>query len=159
MPERIKNRDKRTNGEQYQRTQMQKDNIIRRLRENGCRITKQRRMLLDIILEDECSSCKEIYYKALLKDSGIGSATVYRMINTLEDIGAISRKNMYRIGCEGDCVNNNACTVELSDNGVCELSARRWRDVLEAGLRACGYIEDQNIRTIVLHPCNDGECS
>ena len=40
--------------------QEQKQIIIERLKEDGCRITKQRLMLLDIILEDECSSCKEI---------------------------------------------------------------------------------------------------
>ena len=77
--------------------QEQKQIIIERLKEDGCRITKQRLMLLDIILEDECSSCKEIYYRASTKDPSIGTATVYRMINTLEDIGAISRKNMYKI--------------------------------------------------------------
>ena len=77
--------------------QEQKQSIIERLKEDGCRITKQRLMLLDIILEDECSSCKEIYYRASKKDPSIGTATVYRMINTLEDIGAISRKNMYKI--------------------------------------------------------------
>ena len=38
-------------------------------------------MLLDIILEDECSSCKEIYYRATKKDPTIGTATVYRIIN------------------------------------------------------------------------------
>lgn len=76
---------------------MQKDVIIDKLRENGCRITKQRLLLIDIILEDNCSSCKEIYYKASKKDSSIGTATVYRMINTLEDIGAISRKSFYEV--------------------------------------------------------------
>ena len=75
----------------------QKQIIINRLKEDGCRITKQRLMLLDIILEDECSSCKEIYYRATKKNPTIGTATVYRMINTLEEIGAISRKNMYKI--------------------------------------------------------------
>ena len=53
--------------------------------------------LLDIILEEECASCKEIYYKAANEDDSIGIATVYRMINLLEEIGAINRKNMYRI--------------------------------------------------------------
>lgn len=75
----------------------QKQIIINRLKADGCRITKQRLMLLDIILEDECSSCKEIYYRATKKDPTIGTATVYRMINTLEEIGAISRKNMYKV--------------------------------------------------------------
>ena len=64
--------------------QEQKQIIIERLKEDGCRITKQRLMLLDIILEDECSSCKEIYYRASKKDPSIGTATVYRMINTLD---------------------------------------------------------------------------
>ena len=53
----------------YHRTQMKRELIIQKLREQGCRITRQRRILLDIILEEECSCCKEIYYKALQKDS------------------------------------------------------------------------------------------
>ncbi|KSV58164.1 transcriptional repressor [Acetivibrio ethanolgignens] len=75
----------------------EKDRIIRKLKRQGLRITKQRLMLLDIILEEDCSSCKELYYKAVHQNSRIGAATVYRMINTLEEIGAISRKNMYKI--------------------------------------------------------------
>ena len=38
-----------------------KEQIIEKLKENGCRITKQRKMLIDIILENESSSCKEIF--------------------------------------------------------------------------------------------------
>ena len=96
---------------------MQKDLIIQKLREQGCRITKQRLMILDIILQEECSCCKEIYYKASKLDSRIGSATVYRMINTLEEIGAISRKNMYKVSCSMDCAADcgHACTLELED--------------------------------------------
>lgn len=81
----------------YQGTQMQRELVIQRLRERGCRITKQRLMLLDIILGEECSCCKEIYYRAVQRDQKIGTATVYRMVNTLEEIGAISRKNMYKL--------------------------------------------------------------
>ena len=61
--------------------------IISKLRERGCRITRQRRIILDIILDEDCSCCKEIYYKACKQDSSIGAATVYRMVNTLEEIG------------------------------------------------------------------------
>ena len=60
------------NQEAYQRTQMQKDMILERLREQGCRITRQRQLILDIILEEECSCCKEIYYKVQEKDRNIG---------------------------------------------------------------------------------------
>lgn len=77
----------------------QKEAVIERLRKQGFRITKQRRILLDVILDEDCSSCKEIYYKAAKKDDSIGIATVYRMVNTLEDIGVISRKNMYKVAC------------------------------------------------------------
>lgn len=85
------------NQQKYEKTQMQREIVIQRLKEQGCRITKQRMVLLDIILNENCSSCKEIYYKASRIDSRIGAATVYRMINTLEEIGAINRRNMYKI--------------------------------------------------------------
>mgnify|MGYP000760755952 FL=1 len=74
--------------------------IIQELKKNGCRITSQRQLLIDIILQDECSCCKEIYYSAAKLDPTIGMATVYRMVKTLEEAGLIKRKNMYRIDCE-----------------------------------------------------------
>ena len=40
-----------------------KEAIVQKLKASGCRITKQRLMLLDIILEENCSCCKEIYYR------------------------------------------------------------------------------------------------
>ena len=79
--------------------EVQRDIIVEELRGRGCRITKQRLLILDIILENDCSSCKEIYYRASRQDESIGIATVYRMVNMLEEIGAISRKNMYKVEC------------------------------------------------------------
>ena len=73
--------------------------ILKELKKNGCRITNQRKLLIDVILNGECSSCKEIYYQAAKMDSGIGMATVYRMINTLEEFGLIHSKNKYLIEC------------------------------------------------------------
>jgi Fur family ferric uptake transcriptional regulator len=70
----------------------QKEQIMQKLHDNGCRITNQRKIILDIILEGESTCCKEIYYKALKIDNTIGIATVYRMVNTLEEIGVITRK-------------------------------------------------------------------
>ena len=135
---------------------MQKEMVLQRLREKGCRITKQRRMLLDIILEEDCSCCKEIYYKASKIDKGIGTATVYRMINTLEEIGAISRKNMYKIACGGDCNMENVCTIEFDDGTVEELSARKWNQIIRTGLSACGYLEGKNLKSVTAMPC---ECA
>ena len=139
--------------EKYERTKMQKEMILQKLKERGCRITKQRLILLDIILEEDCSCCKEIYYKASALDEKIGTATVYRMVNTLEEIGAISRKNMYRIAyeAENDTENDDdkVCAVELSDHTVCRLSAKKWNQVMLAGMRACGYIDNQEITNII----------
>ena len=117
---------------------MQKDLIIQKLREQGCRITKQRLMILDIILQEECSCCKEIYYKASKLDSRIGSATVYRMINTLEEIGAISRKNMYKVSCSMDCAADcgHACTIELEDGSKLQFSEQKMSQIIQSGLAA-----------------------
>ncbi|MBQ5675080.1 MAG: transcriptional repressor, partial [Lachnospiraceae bacterium] len=38
---------------------------------------------------------KEIYFEISKKDPGIGQATVYRMLLTLEEIGAIQRVQGY----------------------------------------------------------------
>ena len=130
---------------------MQREMIIQKLKESGCRITKQRLMLLDIILEEDCSCCKEIYYRAFALDPGSGVATVYRMINTLESIGAISRKNMYRVACS----TKGACAVELDDDTICHLSGQKLNEVILAGLRACGEISEQNIRTLALLPVHE----
>lgn len=146
-----------TENVRYEKTKMQREQIIKRLREEGCRITKQRLTLLDIILEEECSCCKEIYYKASAKDAGIGMATVYRMVNMLERIGAISRKNLYRVSCgdgEQRC-ENRACKVELSDHTICRLSPGMWNNVIRAGLKEYGYIADQEIENIMLQAYED----
>lgn len=132
----------------YRRTQMEKEHIIQELKERGCRITKQRRMLLDIILEEECSCCKEIYYRAVRKDEKIGAATVYRMINMLEEIGAISRKNMYKVAYGTAYETEQGCTIELEDDTVIRLSAGKWKQIVQKGLSICGYTQGQAIRKI-----------
>lgn len=155
--------------ENYQRTKMQEEMIFQKLREKGCRITKQRQTLLNIILQKECTSCKEIYYKARKEDAKIGVATVYRMINLLEDIGAISRKNMYAIpGLHPDSAGSSAyldedkisvcikpgeeiiCIIEQDDHTSLRLSAREWYLIMVEGLKACGYITCQKVTRIIL---------
>ncbi len=142
----------------YHRTKMQKEIVIQKMRERGCRITKQRKMLLDVILQEECTSCKEIYYKAVGMDSGIGTATVYRMVSLLEDIGAISRKNMYKISCSMGCEKENACMIEFDDDTFCQLSAQNWYKVITEGLKICGYIERQKITSVMVDPCANECC-
>ena len=140
------------NQQKYEKTQMQREIVIQRLKEQGCRITKQRLALIDIILENECSSCKEIYYKAVRMDEKIGIATVYRMINMLEEIGAISRRNMYKVECPGACPKEDACVVVLDDESVCRISPQKWKAIVEEGLQACGYLHDRKVVSISFNP-------
>lgn len=147
------------NGQIAQRQEkLQRDIVVERLRARGCRITKQRLMLLDVILEEECASCKEIFYKASKMDKGIGTATVYRMINMLEEIGAISRKNMYRIACSETCNMENACIIEFADDSVLELSAKNWNQVIQAGLRECGFTKQVAVRSVTARACDCKDC-
>ena len=46
-----------TNIEQ-KKTAGRRERILEELRRNGYRITNQRKLLIDIILSDECSCCK-----------------------------------------------------------------------------------------------------
>lgn len=160
--------------ENYQRTKMQEEMIFQKLKNMGCRITKQRQILLNIILQEECASCKEIYYKARKEDGKIGAATVYRTINLLEENGAISRKNMYRIPdtdanikenketpddkkisqCQKQEEEEIVCIIEMDDHTVCRLLAGEWYLVMTKGLKVCGYIKQQKIVSIRMAPHN-----
>ena len=135
---------------------MQRELIVEKLREHGCRITKQRLALLDIILENECSCCKEIYYKALKSGHKVGSATVYRMLNTLEEIGAINRKNLYRIAYAEHCNKKDACTIELEDGSIHHLTAKEWNLVLKRGLCELGYEDVSGVVSVSIQSCECG---
>lgn len=147
--ERKKNYDSRN----YHRIITQKNMILEKLKEQGCRITKQRLIIIDTILENDCSCCKEIFYKASKIDSQIGSATVYRMVNALEEIGAISRKNMYRIAYSENCSMEDAAIVVFEDNTSYSLSAKKWNAVIKAGLSAYGYLKNQDIVSVTVKQC------
>ncbi len=135
----------------YQRTQMQRELVFQKLKEKGYRITNQRKIILDIILENDCSCCKEIYYKASLEDKRIGIATVYRMVSVLEEVGAISRKIINQNLCNHSCQNEKVCVVQFDNNTILELSKKEWEQIMHKGLCACGYIESCSIQNIVMN--------
>ena len=125
-----------------------RDAILEKLKEKGCRITKQRIMIIDIVLENECSCCKEIYYKVSKMDDRIGIATVYRLVNSLEEIGAINRKNMYKVAYSENCCMKDVCTIVLDDYTTFDLSAQRWNAIIKAGLTTYGYLKGQDIVSV-----------
>ena len=125
--------------QQYQRSSMQRSAIVDRLRREGCRITKQRKIILDIILQEECTCCKEIYFLASKKDPNIGMATVYRMINLLEEIGALKRKSAYRI-CD------DQTNIRLDNEKLCK--------IIEKGMESCGYLQSRRVRRVSVENSN-----
>ena len=132
--------------QQYQRSNMQRSAIMNRLRQAGCRITKQRKIILDIILQEECTCCKEIYFLASKRDPNIGMATIYRMINLLEEIGALKRKRAYRICNEESPV--HICSVKLDNYTSIRLDGEKLRQVIEKGMESFGYLHDRRVRSI-----------
>ncbi len=130
--------------------QSQKQAMLIILKEKGYRITSQRKLIIDIIFDEECTCCKEIYYKAQKRDQTIGIATVYRMLNTLEEIGAIDRRNLYKLSCGGKCNNNESFIVLLENKKEIILSGCEWKDIISAGLKAKGYIKDEAVKTVAL---------
>lgn len=132
------------------RVSREKDEIMNLLRENGFRITKQRKLILDIVFTHECTCCKEIYYEALAKDSSIGIATVYRMINTLTDIGvfqpAVSYKQMYQISAQNTLEDSytscGGCKIILENEKVVEFTDYEWKQLLKKAVEEKGYSDE-----------------
>ena len=71
--------------------------VLKELRRQGKRITGQRKIILEIILNQEWENCKDIYYEALKRDPSIGIATVYRMLDTLEETGILEKQCSYHL--------------------------------------------------------------
>lgn len=132
--------------QQYEKSDMQVSNIMDGLRKAGCRITRQRKIILDIILQEECACCKEVYFLASKKDPNIGMATVYRMINLLEETGALKRKHAYRI-CDRE-IDLEFCNVHLDDHTKISLDNERFHKVVEKGLESCGYLHARKVKKI-----------
>ncbi|MCR5404645.1 MAG: transcriptional repressor [Butyrivibrio sp.] len=76
---------------------MNNEQIITALREKGMRVTKQREIVANVIAENDGASCKDICCIVHTRDKSIGTATVYRMIKALEDIGVIERIDMIKL--------------------------------------------------------------
>lgn len=113
---------------------MNKEAIINELRKNGYRITEKRKLLVDIILGNEYSCCKEIYYEATKIDPTIGIATVYRMLDSLEDIGVINKNSYFKISEEYiDCLKCN-CKVVLKSKKIYEINEKTWRQAINMAL-------------------------
>ena len=67
--------------------QYDKEILLKKLRIRGYRITKQRELIIDLILENPEKKCADIYDMAREQDTSIGVSTVYRLRRLMEEIG------------------------------------------------------------------------
>lgn len=131
---------------------LDKDDILARLKGNGLRLTAQRKLIVDIIANEEYSCCKEVYFLAHKRDSSIGVATVYRMINVLEDIGAISRKNIQKASCNGRCCDmKGGCTVVTNKSKEIILSEEDIQEALKYIMEKNGYDKVEEIKAVLVN--------
>lgn len=154
-------------------TESLEEQILKKLKDSGFRITKKRIILLHIVLNEECTSCKELFIKARKCNLEIGLATIYRFVNTLEDIGILKRKNIqtmlpyntnapfYEVQKELNqtkkvnhqvtlITSNSELSIVLADQTTYRLSESEWKKVLESGLSACGFSVHKNIATVMM---------
>lgn len=136
--------------ERLVRVAREKDKILDLLRSRGFRITKQRKLILDIVFEQECTCCKEIYYQASKRDKSIGVATVYRMMNVLTDLGVFQVNAPYRLLQEEPDLGRNGFQVILKDRSVVEFDGEEWQNVLSTALRQKGYTGRPEIERVIL---------
>lgn len=128
---------------------MEKDIILERLKQKGGRITRQRELLIDIILKNEYTSCKEIYYEAVKLFPDIGMATIYRTVTALEEVGALNKSNIWCMK-ERKPVEAEECLVRLEDNTLIQLDAAALSRVIEKGMEESGFLKGKRVRTVLV---------
>lgn len=131
---------------------LSEENIIARLKEKGLRMTDPRKLIINIVANEEFSCCKEVYFLAHKKDPNIGIATVYRMINILEDIGAISRKNLQKTVCTGRCCDmKGGCTIVTDKSKQIILSEADIEEALKYIMEKNGYSTMDEIKAVLVN--------
>lgn len=138
--------------EQYISCGTDREEIFRRLRERGFRITKQRRTLIDVILGGNCTCCKELYYSAAKRMPEIGIATAYRMLSILEEIGAVKRESSFQI-CSRNAKEIRECEVEMEDGRYIRIEGRLLKKIIEKGMEYCGRSEGEKVKKITVKSC------
>lgn len=139
------------NNENIERVLLTREEIINRLKAEGMRITKQRELIISIVIDGEFSCPKEIYYEANKRDTSIGIATVYRMIHVLEEVGAISRAGIKTNQCSENCCNmKGGCTILTGESEKIKLSEEDINEALKYIMKKNGYADVEDIKAVLV---------
>ena len=121
------------------------EDTIRKLEQSGLRMTIQRRHIIDILTSSKCTSPKELWYEAKEYVPDLGIATVYRLINRLEQIGVISKARnlgMQNVEPKLGTLKDKTGNIIKKEGSTQELAA-----LIKQGLMTSGKIKaEENIK-------------
>lgn len=118
------------------------EDTLRKLEASGLRMTVQRRHIIDILTNSQCTSPKELWYEAKQFVPDLGIATVYRLINRLEQIGVLSKAR--NLGMRPQTPVLGAITDSKGKN-VSRLNNLDLTELVRLGLIAKGALGPNNV--------------
>ncbi len=123
--------------------------IMEELKKRKYRLTYQRKLMLEMLLNNTCSSCKEIHEKVKELDPNIGIATVYRMVKLLEDLEILDQRRLYRIA-GGSSPKHREAEIILTDGMTKhEINKGTWFAELKQEIKDKGYTDRHRISVII----------
>ncbi len=96
------------------------DPILRRIRERGLNVTRQREVLARIFRDEDHVTVEELYSRAVQEDPGIGRVTVYRFLKILCRLN-LARERHFE---ESDSKFDNIVSKKHHDHMICEECGR-----------------------------------
>lgn len=129
-------------------TEQQKEEILAQFRKQGLRITKQRELIVDILLNHRFECKKAICYYVHQQDPTIGHATVYRMLQVLEQMGMLRPENSYQVQVEDD-KKEKFCIIILKNKKQVILSQSEWETAVIKELEKRGYSNEEIEEVII----------
>lgn len=118
-----------------------KSDYERQLRRAGVRITRPRRVILDILAATEDHpDAMEIFQRASAIESGISLSTVYRTMKLLEGLGAIQRHAFEggRARFE-QAAGHHDHLIDIDTGDVIEFHSKRIEELQDEIARSLGY--------------------
>ncbi|MDD6327031.1 MAG: transcriptional repressor [Eubacteriales bacterium] len=141
-----------TENQMLEHALLDENEIFAMLKERGFRLTQQRKIIVEIIVNENYSCCKEVYILAHRRDKSIGIATVYRMLQVLEEVGAISRKNLQKTACTGRCCDmKGGCTIVTDKSTQIILSEEDIQEALKYIMEKNGYADVEEIKAVLVN--------
>lgn len=130
--------------QQYEVATKLTDETLRKLEASGLRMTTQRRHIIEILTSSQCTSPKELWFEAKQFVPDLGIATVYRLINRLEQIGVISKAR--NLGMQNVCPKIGTITDRNGKKVPNSYYVGKLESLIKEGLISQGIIsKNQNI--------------